>query len=134
MICLAAPFTKSNYGPRTRKRGVSTAMCLCRWALVGYVLPLGPQQSDCLENIPISATCPAGAESALTIGPLIHLTAARALSWLPRALQVWYDEYVPTTVGRAEPHNLALIHPTQSRVLTIRENARTQVRHRSLHV
>eukprot|EP00891_Asterochloris_glomerata_P003939 jgi/Astpho2/3939/fgenesh1_pg.00063_%23_13_t len=43
-----------------------------------------------------------------------------------RAPQVWYDEYVPTTVGRAEPHNLALIHPTQARVLTIRENARTQ--------
>lgn len=47
---------------------------------------------------------------------------------------MWYDEYVPTTVGRAEPHNLALIHPTQARVLTIRENARTQVRYRSLHV
>lgn len=30
-------------------------------------------------------------------------------------------------VGRAEPHNLALIHPEQDRVLTIRENARTQV-------
>lgn len=30
-------------------------------------------------------------------------------------------------VGRAEPHNLALIHPEQNRVLTIRENARTQV-------
>ena len=30
-------------------------------------------------------------------------------------------------VGRAEPHNLALIHPEQKRVLTIRENARTQV-------
>ena len=30
-------------------------------------------------------------------------------------------------VGRAEPPNLALIHPEQDRVLTIRENARTQV-------
>ena len=30
-------------------------------------------------------------------------------------------------VGRAEPHNLALIHPEQDRVLTMRENARTQV-------
>ncbi|KAL0043430.1 hypothetical protein WJX79_004501 [Trebouxia sp. C0005] len=39
---------------------------------------------------------------------------------------VWYDEVQPTVVGRAEPHNLALIHPEQNRVLTIRENARTQ--------
>ena len=30
-------------------------------------------------------------------------------------------------VGRAEPHSLALIHPEQDRVLTMRENARTQV-------
>ena len=38
-------------------------------------------------------------------------------------------------VGRAEPHNLALIHPEQNRVLTIRENARTQVgSHRILRV
>lgn len=31
-------------------------------------------------------------------------------------------------VGRAEPHNLALIHPEQCRVLSIRENARCQAR------
>lgn len=31
-------------------------------------------------------------------------------------------------VGRAEPHNLRLGHPEQKRVMTIRENARTQVR------
>jgi len=38
-------------------------------------------------------------------------------------------------VGRAEPHNLALIHPEQNRVLTIRENARTQVwSHRIIRV
>ena len=38
-------------------------------------------------------------------------------------------------VGRAEPHNLALIHPEQNRVLTIRENARTQVwSHRTVRV
>lgn len=36
-------------------------------------------------------------------------------------------DLVPQVVGRAEPHNLALIHPNQDRVLTIRENARTQV-------
>lgn len=31
-------------------------------------------------------------------------------------------------VTRAEPHNLQLLHPEQDRVLTIRENARCQVR------
>ena len=30
-------------------------------------------------------------------------------------------------VGRAEPHNLKVVHPTQDRVLTIREMARLQV-------
>lgn len=30
-------------------------------------------------------------------------------------------------VGRQEPHNLALAHPDQPRVLTMRENARIQV-------
>ena len=29
-------------------------------------------------------------------------------------------------VGRAEPHNLAILHPEQDRVMTIRENARCQ--------
>lgn len=33
-------------------------------------------------------------------------------------------------VGRAEPHNLRLGHPEQKRVMTIRENARVQVRRR----
>ena len=42
--------------------------------------------------------------------------------------RMWYDEIQPTVVGRAEPHNLRLIHPTQGRVVTIRENARCQVR------
>lgn len=32
-----------------------------------------------------------------------------------------------TTVGRAEPHNHPMIHPTQDRVFSIRENARAQV-------
>lgn len=34
----------------------------------------------------------------------------------------------PTVVGRAEPHNLSLVHPAQDRTLSIRENARCQVR------
>ncbi|XP_071731251.1 DNA (cytosine-5)-methyltransferase CMT3-like [Rutidosis leptorrhynchoides] len=36
------------------------------------------------------------------------------------------DDIITTVVGRAEPHNQALIHPNQNRVLTIRENARLQ--------
>jgi hypothetical protein len=39
---------------------------------------------------------------------------------------VWYDEVQPTVVTRAEPHNLRIVHPTQDRVLSIRENARAQ--------
>jgi len=40
--------------------------------------------------------------------------------------RLWWDETVPTVVTRAEPHNQVIIHPTQARVLTIRENARLQ--------
>ncbi|KAJ8760000.1 hypothetical protein K2173_010856 [Erythroxylum novogranatense] len=40
--------------------------------------------------------------------------------------RLWWDETVPTVVTRAEPHNQAIVHPTQDRVLSIRENARLQ--------
>ncbi|XP_048137358.1 DNA (cytosine-5)-methyltransferase CMT3-like isoform X2 [Rhodamnia argentea] len=40
--------------------------------------------------------------------------------------RVWWDETVPTVVTRAEPHNQAILHPEQDRVLTVRENARLQ--------
>ncbi|KAL8159474.1 hypothetical protein V2J09_001011 [Rumex salicifolius] len=40
--------------------------------------------------------------------------------------RLWWDETVPTVVGRAEPHNQAILHPAQDRVLTVRENARLQ--------
>ncbi|GFP96116.1 DNA (cytosine-5)-methyltransferase 1 [Phtheirospermum japonicum] len=40
--------------------------------------------------------------------------------------RLWWDETVPTVVTRAEPHNQAILHPDQDRVLTIRENARLQ--------
>ncbi|KAK7267483.1 hypothetical protein RIF29_20157 [Crotalaria pallida] len=40
--------------------------------------------------------------------------------------RLWWDEIVPTVVTRAEPHNQFILHPTQDRVLTIRENARLQ--------
>jgi hypothetical protein len=46
------------------------------------------------------------------------LTQEMTNVWLMTACQV---------VGRAEPHNMELAHPTQHRVLTIRENARAQV-------
>ncbi|KAL8091292.1 hypothetical protein AgCh_040403 [Apium graveolens] len=36
------------------------------------------------------------------------------------------DEIVMTVVARAQPHNRAVLHPKQDRVLTIRENARLQ--------
>ncbi|XP_039006610.1 putative DNA (cytosine-5)-methyltransferase CMT1 [Hibiscus syriacus] len=40
--------------------------------------------------------------------------------------RLWLDEIVNTVVTRAEPHNQTVIHPSQDRVLTIRENARLQ--------
>ncbi|KAL5765204.1 hypothetical protein ACOSQ2_017798 [Xanthoceras sorbifolium] len=40
--------------------------------------------------------------------------------------RLWWDETVPTVVTRAEPHNQAITHPEQDRVLTVRENARLQ--------
>lgn len=40
--------------------------------------------------------------------------------------RLWWDETVPTVVTRAEPHNQAILHPEQDRVLTVRENARLQ--------
>ncbi|OMO79502.1 hypothetical protein CCACVL1_13645 [Corchorus capsularis] len=40
--------------------------------------------------------------------------------------RLWMDEIVNTVVTRAEPHNQIIIHPSQDRVLTIRENARLQ--------
>eukprot|EP01018_Ginkgo_biloba_P035156 Gb_03787 [translate_table: standard] len=40
--------------------------------------------------------------------------------------RLWWDEIVGTVVTRAEPHNQAILHPEQDRVLTIRENARIQ--------
>ncbi|KAM0881579.1 hypothetical protein ACQ4PT_032866 [Festuca glaucescens] len=40
--------------------------------------------------------------------------------------RLWWDETVPTVVTRAEPHNQIVLHPTQHRVLTVRENARLQ--------
>eukprot|EP00775_Hariotina_reticulata_P007661 gene7661-7864_t len=38
----------------------------------------------------------------------------------------WLDQIQQTVVTRAEPHNLEVIHPQQDRVLSIRENARSQ--------
>ncbi|CAJ2676163.1 DNA (cytosine-5)-methyltransferase CMT3-like [Trifolium pratense] len=40
--------------------------------------------------------------------------------------RLWWDETVPTVVTRPEPHNQAILHPEQDRVLSIRENARLQ--------
>ncbi|KAL5540374.1 hypothetical protein UlMin_041226, partial [Ulmus minor] len=40
--------------------------------------------------------------------------------------RLWWDEIITTVVTRAEPHNQAIIHPEQDRVLTVRELARVQ--------
>ncbi|XP_047043493.1 DNA (cytosine-5)-methyltransferase 1-like [Lolium rigidum] len=40
--------------------------------------------------------------------------------------RLWGDDTVSTVVTRAEPHNQAVLHPSQARVLTVRENARLQ--------
>ncbi|CAM0948123.1 unnamed protein product [Alopecurus aequalis] len=40
--------------------------------------------------------------------------------------RLWWDETVSTVVTRAEPHTQIILHPTQHRVLTVRENARLQ--------
>ncbi|KAA6418346.1 MAG: hypothetical protein FRX49_11711, partial [Trebouxia sp. A1-2] len=41
--------------------------------------------------------------------------------------RLWYDEMRCTVIGRAAPHNIAMLHPDQDRVMSIRENARMQV-------
>ncbi|KAL0040722.1 hypothetical protein WJX79_003028 [Trebouxia sp. C0005] len=40
--------------------------------------------------------------------------------------RLWYDEMRCTVIGRAAPHNIAMLHPDQDRVMSIRENARMQ--------
>lgn len=57
--------------------------------------------------------------------PDYAMSFVRGKSTKPFA-RLWWDEIVATVVTRAEPHNQAIIHPTQDRVLTIRENARFQ--------
>eukprot|EP01026_Neomeris_dumetosa_P013614 TRINITY_DN1479_c1_g1_i3.p2 TRINITY_DN1479_c1_g1~~TRINITY_DN1479_c1_g1_i3.p2 ORF type:complete len:303 (-),score=57.26 TRINITY_DN1479_c1_g1_i3:294-1202(-) len=40
--------------------------------------------------------------------------------------RLWYSDVVITVVTRAEPHNLQVVHPTQPRVMNVRELARCQ--------
>ncbi|DBA74077.1 TPA: hypothetical protein ACH3X1_010890 [Trebouxia sp. C0004] len=40
--------------------------------------------------------------------------------------RLWYDEMRCTVIGRAAPHNIAMLHPDQDRVMSVRENARMQ--------
>uniref|UniRef100_A0A453MQU2 DNA (cytosine-5-)-methyltransferase n=1 Tax=Aegilops tauschii subsp. strangulata TaxID=200361 RepID=A0A453MQU2_AEGTS len=40
--------------------------------------------------------------------------------------RLWWDETVPTVVTSANPHSQRILHPSQARVLTVRENARLQ--------
>ncbi|KAJ0605724.1 putative DNA (cytosine-5-)-methyltransferase [Helianthus annuus] len=57
--------------------------------------------------------------------PNYAITFVRGTSKKPFG-RLGMDDIVTTVVGRAEPHNQALLHPNQDRVLTIRENARLQ--------
>ncbi|KAL4340831.1 hypothetical protein GQ457_08G034730 [Hibiscus cannabinus] len=64
-------------------------------------------------------------ESGKPLVPDYAMTFVGGTSCKPFA-RLWWDETVPTVVTRAEPHNQAILHPEQDRVLTIRENARLQ--------
>ncbi|XP_051134711.1 DNA (cytosine-5)-methyltransferase CMT3 [Andrographis paniculata] len=57
--------------------------------------------------------------------PDYAMTFVRGTSSKPFG-RLWWDEIVSTVVTRPEPHNHALLHPEQDRVLTVRENARLQ--------
>jgi DNA (cytosine-5)-methyltransferase 1 len=64
-------------------------------------------------------------ESGKPLVPDYAMTFVKGRSLKPFG-RLWWDETVPTVVTRAEPHNQAILHPSQDRVLTIRENARLQ--------
>ncbi|KAK4280946.1 hypothetical protein QN277_012498 [Acacia crassicarpa] len=64
-------------------------------------------------------------ESGKPLVPDYAMTFIRGTSSKPFA-RLWWDETIPTVVTRAEPHNQAILHPEQDRVLTVRENARLQ--------
>ncbi|TKY70271.1 putative DNA (cytosine-5)-methyltransferase CMT1 [Spatholobus suberectus] len=64
-------------------------------------------------------------DSGKPLVPDYAITFVRGTSSKPFG-RLWWDEIVPTVVTRAEPHNQVILHPTQNRVLTIRENARLQ--------
>nr|ASL68818.1 DNA (cytosine-5)-methyltransferase chromomethylase [Litchi chinensis] len=64
-------------------------------------------------------------ESGKPLVPNYAMTFVDGTSSKPSA-RLWWDETVPTVVTRAEPHNQAITHPEQDRVLAIRENARLQ--------
>ncbi|KAL6221550.1 hypothetical protein ACLB2K_004946 [Fragaria x ananassa] len=57
--------------------------------------------------------------------PDYAMTFVRGTSTKPFR-RLWWDEIVSTVVTRAEPHNQAVLHPIQDRVLSVRENARLQ--------
>ncbi|XVF49453.1 hypothetical protein PTKIN_Ptkin04bG0013800 [Pterospermum kingtungense] len=64
-------------------------------------------------------------ESGKPLVPDYAMTFVGGLSSKPFG-RLWWDETVPTVVTRAEPHNQAILHPEQDRVLSVRENARLQ--------
>ncbi|KAL1356570.1 hypothetical protein HN51_008568 [Arachis hypogaea] len=64
-------------------------------------------------------------DSGKPLVPDYAMTFVKGTSSKPFA-RLWWDETVPTVVTRPEPHNHAILHPEQDRVLSIRENARLQ--------
>ncbi|KAJ1403873.1 S-adenosyl-L-methionine-dependent methyltransferase [Sesbania bispinosa] len=64
-------------------------------------------------------------ESGKPLVPDYAMSFVRGTSSKPFG-RLWWDEIVSTVVTRAEPHNQVVLHPTQDRVLTIRESARLQ--------
>ncbi|KAM7257803.1 hypothetical protein ACFE04_013544 [Oxalis oulophora] len=64
-------------------------------------------------------------ESGKKLVPDYAITYKNGKSTQPFA-RVWWDEIINTVVTRAQPHNRAIVHPNQDRVLTVRENARIQ--------
>ncbi|MED6194965.1 hypothetical protein PIB30_033578 [Stylosanthes scabra] len=64
-------------------------------------------------------------DSGKPLVPSYAMTFVKGSSSKPFA-RLWWDETIPTVVTRAEPHNQAILHPEQDRVLSIRENARLQ--------
>lgn len=64
-------------------------------------------------------------ESGKPLVPEYAMNFRRGMSRRPFG-RLWWDQTVPTVVTTPTPHSQAILHPSQARVLTVRENARLQ--------